>query len=788
MGTGRTIRKAAVLGAGVMGAQIAAHLTNADVETLLYELPADGPDANANSRAAVKKLLKHEPAPLATAERGKLIVPCNYQTDLDALGDCDLVIEAIAERMDWKADLYAKVEPHLKADCRLVTNTSGLPLHRLSKVLPEGRRHRFCGMHFFNPPRYMPLVELIPGPDSDSSLMDELETFLVSGLGKGVIRAKDTPNFVANRIGVLSMMSTLHHAEALGIPPDTVDALTGPAIGRPKSATFRTADVVGLDTLAHVVRGSAEALRDDPWHQYYALPEWLTALIDRGVLGQKTKAGVYRKAGKEIQVFDVDTGDYRPSRAEVASEVQAILADRDPAARFAALRACDHPQARFLWAIHRDVFHYAATMLAEIADNARDLDLAVRWGFGWRHGPFEIWQVAGWQSIADAVRQDIDDGRALSTTPLPDWVFQVNGVHSPEGSWSASRQTLSPRSPLPVYRRQVFPERVFGEAADSPGDTLFENEGVRLWTLDGRIGIASFKSKMHAVGGAVLDGIQAAVDHAEGSLDALVIWQPKAPFSAGADLAEIAPLLEAGEFSDLEAVVGRFQDTTARLRYSSIPVVAAAQGLALGGGCELLMHCDHVVAALETYVGLVEVGVGLLPAGGGCKILAQRAALDAIDGDVFRQLKGVFETVAMAKVAKSALEAQQMGLLRPCDTVVLNPGELLYVALQQARALAESAYRPPLRRPHAVAGRTGIANLETMMVNMKAGGFISEHDFEIGQRIATALCGGDIEPGSEVSESWLLGLERRAFIDLARTELSQARIAHMLKTGKPLRN
>jgi 3-hydroxyacyl-CoA dehydrogenase len=341
---------------------------------------------------------------------------------------------------------------------------------------------------------------------------------------------------------------------------------------------------------------------------------------------------------------------------------------------------------------------------------------------------------------------------------------------------------------MPVYKRQLFPERVFGEAPDNLGQTLFENEGMRLWTLDDRIGIVSFKSKLNAVSDAVLDGVLSAVDHAESHLDALVIWQTKGPFSVGADLSAIVPLLQAGEFDAFEAVVRKFQRTTTRLRDTSVPVVVAAQGLALGGGCEFLMYCDHVVAALETYVGLVEVGVGLLPAGGGCAALAQRAAAKAVDGDIFRQIKPAFETVAMGKVAKSAFEAQDMGLLRRSDTVILNPNELLHVALHWARALAESGYRPPLGSAVPVAGRTGIANLQTMMVNMKAGGFISEHDYEIGERIAAVLCGGDVDAGTEVDEAWLLGLERQAFVALARTEQTQARIEHMLKTGKPLRN
>ena len=781
-----SIRRVAVLGAGVMGAQIAAHLANAEVPVVLFDLPAKDGDPNGIVTKAIASMAKLSPAPFAVKERAALIQPANYDQHLEELRNCDLLIEAIAERPDWKAALYQRITPYLNDRAILATNTSGLRLSQLAESVPENLRSRFCGIHFFNPPRYMALVELIPCQTTDPAILDQLETFLVSTLGKGVVRAKDTPNFVANRIGVFSMAATIHHTQAFGLSLDLVDALTGPAIGRPKSATYRTADVVGLDTMGHVFKGSALTLQDDPWRQYFNPPAWLTTLIDKGALGQKTKIGIYANKGK--QVLDPATGEYRDAGAKPDEAVQAILKIKHPAEKFAALRASSHPQAQFLWAIHRDAFHYAATLLADIADNARDVDFAIRWGFGWSMGPFEIWQAAGWKQVAEWIEEDIAAGKAMTRTPLPAWVRQVDGVHRPEGSYSAAEDAYKPRSALPVYQRQLYPEPVLGEAPPHYGETVFENTGVRLWTTGDDLGVLSFKSKMHVIGDDVLDGVLEALKIAEQRFSGLVLWQTTAPFSAGANLAQAVPVLMAGDLVTFENTVAKFQQTTAALRYSAIPVVAAAQGLALGGGCEFLMHCDRVVAALESYIGLVEVGVGLIPAGGGCKEFALRAMTEAKGGDLLPFLRPYFEAMAMAKVSRSAEEAKQLGHLKASDVIVFNPNELLYVAKAQARVLAETGYRPPQPRPIRVAGRTGVAACQMALVNMRDGGFISPHDYRLGLSIAEALCGGDVDPNTLVDEAWLLGLERRNFVELAKTPLTQARIEQMLKTGKPLRN
>jgi 3-hydroxyacyl-CoA dehydrogenase len=784
------IRKVAVLGAGVMGAQIAAHLVNAGVDTVLFDLPAKEGNPNGVVDRAIANLGKLSPAPFASKSLAGAITAANYEQHLDLLRGCDLIIEAIAERMDWKLDLYKKITPYIADDAVVASNTSGLSINEMADALPDAVRPRFCGVHFFNPPRYMHLAELIPCRGTDRAVLEGLETFLTTTLGKGVVYAKDTPNFIGNRIGVFSILATMHHTRELGLGFDEVDALTGPLLGRPKSATYRTADVVGLDTMAHVIKTMADTLPDDPWHRYFKAPDWHQALIAKGALGQKTGAGIFMKRGRDIVVLDLDKQDYRPATGAAAPEVLEILKLKNPAEKFAKLRASEHPQAKLLWAMFRDLFHYSAYHLADIADTARDVDLAIRWGYGWKLGPFETWQAAGWKEVTGWIAEDIAAGRSMSDAPLPAWVTDGRaGVHSAEGSYSPASNTQKPRSELEVYRRQRFPDPVLGERAD-PGATLFETDAVRCWTDGDGIAVVSFKTKMHTVSDGVLAGLQQAIDVAEKEFSGLVIWQPAEPFSAGADLSGAMGSLQAGRLDDFESMVATFQATSQRIKYALVPVVAAVRGLALGGGCEFQMHSARTVAALESYVGLVEAGVGLLPAGGGLKEIAVRVGLGAgAGGDVFAALKSYFEAIAMAKVSASAVEAKELKLLRDSDVVVFHAHELLHVAKAQVRALAESGYRPPLpARQIPVAGDVGIATFKMMLVNMLEGRFISEHDYEVASRIATVLCGGDVDRGALVDEEWLLRLEREHFVALAQMPKTQERIMHTLKTGKPLRN
>ncbi len=782
------IRQAAVLGAGVMGAQIAAHLVNAGIPAILFELPAKEGDPNGLVNQAIARLNKLKPAPLGAPYVATAIKAANYQDDLTELAGCDLVIEAIAERLDWKKDLYAKIAPHLHPAAIVASNTSGLSITALAEVLPAEHRPRFLGVHFFNPPRYMHLVELVPHAGTDRGVLDRMETLLTTAIGKGVVRANDTPNFIGNRIGVFSMLATMHHTRAFELGFDVVDALTGPLLGRPKSATYRTADVVGLDTMNHVIGTMREQLAGDPWHRHFAAPEWLAMLIERGALGQKTGAGFFRKKGKVIEVIDPAAGGYRPAEATAAPEVIAILKEKDTAKKFAALRHAEHPQARFLWAMFRDLFHYTAYHLEAIAGSAREVDLAMRWGYGWRHGPLETWQAAGWRPVAEWIGEEIAAGQAMSDAPLPEWVHDGrDGVHDDNGSWSPAAQKMSPRPALPVYRRQLWPALLIGESR-TPATTIHEDDAARLWRHDKDVAILTFKTKMHAINDGIVKALNHAVEYAENECAGLVIWQDSEPFCVGADLSGVGRLLAAGNTAEVETLVAAYQQAVMRVKYAKVPVVAAVRGMALGGGCELAMHAARIVAAFESYFGLVEVGAGLLPGGGGLKELALRAARSTLAGDRFPLLQKYFEQVAMGKVAGSALEAREMGYLKDADPIVMNGDEILHVAIAQVRALHEAGYRPPLSRPFPVAGDVGIATLEMMLVNLHEGRFISDHDREIGRRIATVIAGGAIDRDSEVDENWLLNLEREHFIALAALPKTQERIEHLLKTGKPLRN
>jgi 3-hydroxyacyl-CoA dehydrogenase len=806
------IRKVAVLGAGVMGAQIAAHLINAKVPVLLFDLPAKAGPKSGIALNAIEHLKKLSPAPLGVKGDAAHIVAANYEDDLDKLRECDLVIEAIAERMDWKHDLYKKVSPYIGEKAIFATNTSGLSITRLSEGFSDDLKARFCGVHFFNPPRYMHLVELIPTEHTRPEILDQLETVLTSVVGKGVVRAKDTPNFIANRVGIFSILAVIAEAAKFGLRFDEVDDLTGSRLGRAKSATFRTADVVGLDTMAHVIKTMQDNLADDPFFPVYQTPPVLAALVAKGALGQKSGAGFYKKEGKAIKVLDAKTGEYVDSGAK-ADELVARILKRAPAERLKLLRESTHPQAQFLWSIFRDVYHYIAVHLESIADNARDVDLAIRWGFGWTEGPFEGWQAAGWKQVAEWVQEDIRAGKALADVALPAWVLEgpvgeQGGVHTAQGSWSPARRTFVPRSTLPVYRKQVFRAPLVGEASNDPrtyGKTVFETDAVRAW-VDERAGeddvlILSFKSKMNTIGPGVIDGITQAIDVAEQQYKALVIWQPTSlklgapggPFSAGANLEEAMPAFMMGGAQGIEPFVQKFQQGMLRVKYANVPVVSAASGIALGGGCELLLHSAKRVAHVETYIGLVEVGVGLVPAGGGLKEAALRAAQAAADagatGNLLQFLQKPFEAAAMAKVSSSAHEARMLGYLKPLDTIVFNVHELLDIAKHEARALAAAGYRPPLpANAIPVAGRSAISTIKASLVNMRDGRFISEHDFLIACRIAETICGGDVEAGSTVDEAWLLALERRAFVALLGTQKTQERIMGMLQTGKPVRN
>jgi 3-hydroxyacyl-CoA dehydrogenase len=808
-----------------MGAQIAAHLVNCKVPVVLFDLAANtGPQAAASPTPtpegaakspgaagstsgakngvvakAVEGLKKLKPSPLGIAEDAALIEQANYDEHLDKLAGCDLVIEAIAERLDWKLALYEKIAPALSAHTIVASNTSGLSITKLAGVMPAAVRPRFCGIHFFNPPRYMALVELIATADTKPEVLDQLEAFVTTGLGKSVVRAKDTPNFIANRVGIAGMLATMKEASDFGLGYDVVDDLTGKKLGRASSGTFRTADVVGLDTMAHVIKTLQDNLADDPFFPSYATPPVLAKLIEQGALGQKTGAGFFKKVGKDILRLDPAQGDYVPAGGK-ADEIVGRMLKKAPAERLKLLRESSNPQAQFLWAILRDGFHYAAVHLESIAETARDVDFAMRWGFGVSQGPFELWQQAGWKQVAEWVQADVDAGKALSKAPLPAWVFsgpvaEAGGVHTAAGSWSPSSKAFVPLRELPVYGRQHFRENVVGSNAVAPlaaGTEVFKTEDARAWSPDGEVLVLSITAKLHLISPGVIEAMLKAIDAAEAGYKGLVIWSPDDVFSAGANLEALMPLFMKSGGKGIIPEVKKLQDALLRMRYAQVPVVAALRGIALGGGNEIALHCARRVAAMESYMGFVEVGVGLLPAGGGLTYVARRAAEMAAAGnanaDLLKFLTDGFTSAATAKVGTSAIENRKLGYLLWSDVIVPHKDELLFVAVQQAKSMFDSGYRPPQRALFPVAGRSAIATILGQLTNMRDGGFISAHDFHIGKLIAEVVCGGDVDAGSLVNEEYLMTMERERFCGLLDHPKTQERIMGMLQTGKPVRN
>jgi len=558
--------------------------------------------------------------------------------------------------------------------------------------------------------------------------------------------------------------------------------------------------VVGLDTLAHVIRTLHDNFTEatDPFAPLYETPPVLAKLIEAKSLGQKSGAGFYKKVGREVLRLDPTTMEYVTGGAK-ADEVVGRMLKKPAAERLRLLRHAQGAEPRFLWAILRDQFHYAAVHLQAIAETAREVDMAMRWGFGMKQGPFELWQEAGWRQVAKWIQEDIAAGQALCKAPLPDWVFkgpvdEAGGAHTPEGSWSPALGRFVPRRLLPVHARQLFAQDVMAtpaRAAAQAGVTLHEDDAIRLWTLDEQVLIASIKTKMHAISPDVAEGLARGVELAEQNYQAMVIWSPDDVFSAGADLQAMLPAFMLAGVSAIEAAEHELQKVMLRLRYASVPVVSAIRGLALGGGCELALYSARRVAALESYIGLVEVGVGLVPGAGGLAYIARRAAENAqlsTSKDLLSFLSEGFTAAAMAKVGTSALESRKLGYLLDSDVIVAHKDELLFVALNEARAMAAGGWRAPLKKPFAAAGRHALATIQGQLVNMRDGGFISAHDYHIGKLIAQVVCGGEVEPGTLVSEEYLMALERKAFCELVAHPKSQERIMAMMSTGKPLRN
>ena len=806
----KAFTKIAVLGSGTMGGQIAAHFANLGFDTLMFDTSEE---ALSKSLAMMKKL---KPTPFASPSVSASIKTATYD-NLDALSSCDFIIESIVENLDIKKQLFKKISPHVNDNAVLVTNTSGLSIQQIAETSPESLRSRIFGVHFFNPPRYMPLVELIRTSYSDESLLNKAEGFITSALGKEVVYAKDSPAFVANRIGVFSFMAVLKHAENFNLPADTVDALTGKRIGRPVSATFRTLDVVGLDVMANVVKNIYENAKDDPWIELFKIPDWIEALIEKGSLGSKTRKGIYEKIGKDIRVFDPNDGEYRLSDKTISSKVKKILKDCGSIENaLLELSKSDDPQAQFLWSVHRDVFHYTAFHLEHIAETARCVDLALKSGFAWQKGIFEQVQITGWSQVRELLNKDLKEGKTLSSQALPAWVMDQPFVYSDEGAFDPNKSQFIPRSSHPVYERHLNKALLNGEKQNQ-FDILIDAESTKLIDIGNGIASVSFKTKMNVLSSSVLTELPECLDYLENNgFHALVFRQEQEHFCAGANLYEVISavklgLLEKdpgiaskakkkafevmhpelpklGKLYSIKKTIRMLQDLLMRLKHGKILTIAAVDGLALGGGCELLLHCNKVVASMNSYIGLVEVGIGALPAGCGSKEMALRAYLNKESDDIFPLLSKHFEQIAMAKVSASALEAREMGYLTSEDVIIANPNELLYVAKHQALAMLESGFRPPLDNTFKVVGKAGHANIMAQVANLFEGHFMSEHDKYCISSLAKVMTGSLVEENTVVNSKMILDLERKYFVELLGTQKTQDRIEYMLRNSKPLRN
>ncbi len=787
------VKKAAVLGAGTMGAQIAAHLTNAGVPTLLLDIVPgqDQGDRNAIARAGLEAAKKARPAAFFNADRAALVSIGNFDDDLAKLKDCDLIIEAIVENPEIKRSLFEKIEQHRRPGSIIASNTSGIPLAQLAEGRSDDFKAHFLGMHFFNPPRYMHLVEIIRTEWTKPEVSCSMFGFLDERLGKGVVVAKDRPNFIANRIGTYGALVTLRTMLDDGYSFEEVDKITGPAAGRPKTATFRTFDLVGLDVFAHVVRNLHENLPEDPEREMFVMPEFVTKMIERGLLGNKTKAGFYqRKKGeadkREIWTLDAATLDYRPAQKVKLPSLDMAKNIEDTRARLKALVWAKDRVGAFLWKTLARTLTYTAERIPEIADTVVEVDRAMRWGFNWELGPFEVWDAIG---VEKSVAKLKEEGKTVPANV--------------QAMLAAGAKTFYTKKDGKQFYFD-FAANEYRPLADQPGtiilkslkdqtDVVRKNSGASLIDLGDGVACLEFHSKMNSIGGDTLEMLKVALNEVEKNFVGLVVGNQGVNFSVGANL--MLMLMEAQDenWEELDMIGRFFQSSVMSLRYSPKPVVVAPFQMVFGGGCEMVLHADRVRAAAETYIGLVEVGVGIIPAGCGTKEMLVRA-MDSIptdmkDGDPFPFVKRAFETIALAKVATSAEQARDFGFLREEDSISMNADRLIADAKKQVLALAAGGYVQPQQRTDIPAlGNPALATLKLGVHLMKRAGYISDHDALIGEKLARILTGGDLNHATRVSEQYLLDLEREAFLSLIGTRKTQDRIGHMLKTGKPLRN
>jgi 3-hydroxyacyl-CoA dehydrogenase len=791
------IRRIAVLGAGTMGSRIAAHIANAGFPVLLLDMALPG-DPNALTTKALEAVKKSKPAALATPEFAARIQTGNFDDDMAKIADCDWVIEAVAENLEIKRDLLARVVSHLRADAILTTNTSGLPVAAIAEALPADVRRRWFGTHFFNPPRYMQLLEIISAPETDPAAVASVDRFATVQLGKSVVPANDRPNFIANRIGAFAMLNTLRVMQAQGLTIEEVDALTGKPMGWPKTGTFRLADMVGLDVLGSVVRNFAANAGDE--RSDVKLPQFLEQMLERKWFGDKTGQGFYKKQkgadGDDRLVLDLATLDYRLAQKARIPALDAAKPIENLAERIPALlggNPAKDKAAAFYWQILPDIWLYAANRIGEISDRIADIDRAMRTGFNWEMGPFEMWDSAGVAETAAKIRAAGRD--------LPEAVDQL--LNSGATSWYRNHgaEVFDPRSASYVPTEPASAVTTLNRAKRS-GGVVTENPGASLIDVGEGIACIEFHTKMNALGGDIVNFVRQILRADSASVRdfrGFVITNDAANFSAGANLVQLLLAAQDEEWDEIDFYIRNFQGMTQAVKFCPRPVVIAPFGLALGGGCEVSLHGARRQAHLELYMGLVETGVGLIPAGGGCKEMTLRAveiasaaapAASRSDSvELHHTMRTIFENVALAKVSTSAFEAQNLRLLRPTDGITMNRDRVLHDAKRQAVALAETGYRAPLPIADIPApGDSVLAALRLGVHMLREGEYATDHDVTVATHLATILCGGAITSGTPVSEQYLLDLEREHFLSLCGERKTQERIAHTLKTGKPLRN
>jgi 3-hydroxyacyl-CoA dehydrogenase len=794
----KRISKAAVLGSGVMGGTIAAHLANAGIPVLLLDIvPREPNDAereagltldhpavrNRIAAAGLEALKKMKPSPFFLPGHASYIEVGNFEDDMARLRECDWVIEVVVENMGIKkALLRDKVAPALKEGAILSTNTSGLSVNEMAEALPQSVRRNFLVTHFFNPPRYMRLLEIVPCGYTDLEVVDFMAAFIDRRLGKGIVYGKDTPNFIANRIGVYAICNCIRHMLEMDMTVEEVDAVAGPATARPKSAAFRTADLVGIDTLQHVAKNSYELLVNDEEREIFRFPEFMKDMVTRGLLGNKAKQGFFKKAkgedGSTYFYYDHRAREYVPSKRPKFASLEAAKSIDDPAKRVQAVISGTDKAAQFAWRNLRDTLIYAFKRMPEIADDVVNVDNAMKWGFNWELGPFEMLDAIG---VGNFVKRAEKDG-----VQIPSGLEKVERFYKDEAGKS-SYYSLRDGAYLDVPRP---PGRLNLSILKKGGGLVEENSGASVVALGDGVFCLEFHTKMNAIGNEILAMVHKAVRRAEEEGSGLVIANHGSAFSAGANLMLLSMAIAEGAYDDIALIIRNFQKATMALKYSKVPVVAAPHSLALGGGCEVCLHADAMNPHAETYMGLVEIGVGLLPAGGGTKEMAVRAIRLAEDNetDVSPFIFKNFTHIAMAKVSTSADELRQMGFMRHGDAITMNIDNLVHDAKQKVLALAAN-YRPsrPLTDLKAP-GRSVAASLESQLWNMKRGGFITEYEEKLGKTIAGVITGGDVPAGTTVTEEYLLDLEREAFLELCGEKKTLERIQHMLKKGKPLRN